>query len=252
MPSVSRLFPAFFVALLATPLYAFTAASTCPDTSAALTPAPLEAAWAVEWWMPRHEQKFAEEGRENAELLLIGDSITHGWEDDGNEVWETYFAGIETHNIGFSGDRTENVLWRFEHSALDGLSPKLTVLMIGTNNTGHRQDPAECTVQGIETILDEIEQRLPKTNVLLLSIFPRSPSPDDELRQLNNEINHHIEKFDAKDHVTFLDINDIFLDDEGRLPEEIMPDFLHPNEQGYELWAQKMKPVILDMLQPEN
>lgn len=224
------------------------AAQTCPADAPALTPATLQEDWAVEWWMPRHEAKLEEEGREDARLLFIGDSITHGWEDAGKETWNEYYAPHGAYNIGFSGDRTENVLWRFENGELEGIDPELAILMIGTNNTGHRQDPTECTAKGIEMILDELKQRLPDTKVLVLAIFPREASPNGELRQLNNQINKRIAQFADEEHVHFLNINDTFLDEEGVLSEEIMPDLLHPNEYGYQLWAKAMQPKIEELL----
>ena len=120
--------------------------------------------------------------------------------------------------------------------------------MIGTNNTGHRQDSPECTAKGIETILDELGEKLPDTEVLLLAIFPRGETPDNELRQLNNEINQRIESFADGERIHFMDINSVFLDDNGNLPEEIMPDELHPNEYGYQLWAEAMLPAIREHL----
>lgn len=226
-------------------------AQNCPDNALALNPAPLEEPWAIDWWMARHESKGTEEGRETAKLLLLGDSITHGWESTGKFVWDTYFQDLKSFNLGFSGDRTENVLWRIEHDALEGISPDLTVLMIGTNNTGHRQDSPECTASGIERILDQLLNRLPDSQILLLAIFPRGHEPDHELRMLNNNINNFIAQFGAKPGVHFLDINEIFLTDDGYLTEEIMPDMLHPNEAGYQLWAEKIKPVINELLNKE-
>lgn len=223
-------------------------AQTCPDDAFALTPATLQEEWAVDWWIPRHEAKLEEEGREDAKLLFIGDSITHGWEDKGKTVWDEYYAPYGAYNIGFSGDRTENVLWRFEHGELDGIDPDLAILMIGTNNTGHRQDPAECTAKGIELILDQLKNRLPDTEVLLLAIFPRDASPEGELRQLNNKINDRVKEFADRDRVHYLNINDVFLDENGMLSEEIMPDLLHPNEYGYQLWAEAMQPKIDELL----
>lgn len=198
--------------------------------------------------MPRHEAKLEEEGREDAKLLFIGNSITHGWEDAGKEVWNEYYASYGGYNIGFSGDRTENVLWRFQHGELDGIDPELAILMIGTNNTGHRQDPPECTARGIEMILDELKQRLPDSEVLMLAIFPRESSPNGELRQLNNQINERIAQFADGERVHFLNINNTFLDDNGVLSEEIMPDLLHPNKYGYQLWAEAMQPTIDELL----
>ncbi|CAN5365177.1 hypothetical protein BH23BAC3_BH23BAC3_31650 [soil metagenome] len=214
----------------------------------ALTPAPLEEEWAVEWWIPRHEEKLQKEVRETARLLFLGDSITHGWETTGNEVFKQYYADYNTYNIGFSGDRTENVLWRLQNGEIDGINPEAAVLMIGTNNTGHRQDPSECTSEGILKILDELHDKLPETHVLLLAIFPRDEFPDDELRVLNREINQKIEMYGEREQVTFLDINHLFLDDDGVLSEEIMPDLLHPNERGYQIWAEGMNSTIQGLL----
>jgi len=246
--SLSKQFPAslFFLFILT---FTQVTARTCPSDAPALTPAPLQEEWAVEWWMPRHEAKLTEEGRENARLLFIGNSITHGWEDAGKDIWNKYYASHGAYNIGFSGDRTENVLWRFQHGELDGISPELAILMIGTNNTGHRQDSPECTARGIEMILDQLKQRLPDTEVLLLAIFPREASPDGDLRQLNNQINQRIKEFSDGERVHFLNINDTFLDEDGVLSEEIMPDLLHPNEYGYRLWAGAMQPKLEELFQ---
>lgn len=216
----------------------------CPEDAAALSPAPLEEEWAIEWWMPRHESKLTEEGRETADVLFLGDSITHGWETTGKAVADEQFSGFSIYNIGYSGDRTENVLWRFNHGEIDGINPELAVVMIGTNNTGHRQDTPECTARGIELILNELGENLPDTEVLLLAIFPRGETADNELRQLNTAINQRIESLADGDRVQFMNINSVFLDDDGNLPSDIMPDQLHPNEYGYELWAEAMLPAI--------
>ena len=228
------------------------AQTTCADNALALTPATLQEEWAVEWWMPRHEAKLEEEGREDARLLFIGNSITHGWENAGKSVWDEYYAPYGAYNIGYSGDRTENVLWRLNHGEVDDISPELAIMMIGTNNTGHRQDPAECTAKGIEMIVDQLKEKLPETEILLLAIFPREASPDGELRQLNNQINEKIEELRDGERVHFLNINEVFLDEDGNLPEEIMPDLLHPNEYGYELWAEAMQPKIEELLEEDS
>jgi beta-glucosidase len=235
----------FFLYIVFQPM---ASAQSCPDDAPALTPAPLQEEWAIEWWMPRHEAKLTEEGRKTADLLFIGDSITHGWETTGKPVADTYFSDFSIYNIGFSGDRTENVLWRFNNGEIDGINPELAVVMIGTNNTGHRQDSSECTARGIEIILDELNEKLPETEVLLLAVFPRGETPDDELRQINNEINQRITSFADGEQVHFMNINSVFLDKDGTLPEGIMPDHLHPNEQGYELWAEAMLPAIRELL----
>jgi len=220
-----------------------------PPEQLPLTAEPLTANWALGWWMPRHEEKLQQAAQGGVELVLVGDSITHGWEDAGRDVWQQHFGHINTLNLGFSGDRTENVLWRFEHGELDGLNPKAAVVMIGTNNVGHRHELSELTATGVSAIVDQLKARLPETNILLLAIFPRGATEDDELRQINQRTNTLLETLGEQDRVTYLNINQVFLTDDGQLSETVMPDLLHPNEHGYELWAQAMKPALLKLLE---
>ena len=179
---------------------------------------------------------------------MIGDSITHGWESGGKATWEKYYAGRNAVNLGFSGDRTEQVIWRLQHGEVDGISPKLCVIMIGTNNTGHRQDPADETALGIQYIVEELRKRVPDSKILLLAIFPRGETPRDELRQLNDKINARIAGLANNQDVYFLDINHVFLEDRGTLPRSIMPDLLHPGPEGYELWATAMEPMVARLM----
>jgi lysophospholipase L1-like esterase len=215
----------------------------------ALKPEIQTAAWAQSWWMPRHEAKLKQlKEMGEVELLMIGDSITHGWENQGKPVWEKYYGSRKAFNIGFSGDRTEQVLWRFEHGEIDGIQPKVAVIMIGTNNTGHRKDPPDETAAGIKAIIEKLHEKSPDTKVLLLAIFPRGELPNDELRQINDAINARIEKFADSPKITFLDIAGQFLDEDGKLPKDIMPDLLHPNQKGYEIWAKAVEPKLKELL----
>lgn len=219
------------------------------DLPKAVTPEVQTAAWAVKWWRPRHDQKLADlKKMEKVDLLMIGDSITHGWEGAGKKVWDDFYAHRHAFNIGFSGDRTENVLWRLQHGAVQGISPKLAVIMIGTNNTGHRQDPAEETAAGIKAIIAELQKQLPETKILLLAIFPRGAKRDDPLRKLNSDINRIIAQYDDGKNVFFLNINEEFLEDDGTLPKSVMPDLLHPKQAGYATWAKAMEPKIAELL----
>ena len=213
-----------------------------------LTPVEQTADWAVQWWKPRHQEKLEAAKKSDVELLMLGDSITHGWENGGLPVWNKYFKNSKAFNLGFSGDRTEHVLWRIENGAFDNLSPKLTVLMIGTNNTGHRMDPAEHTAEGIKKIVSEIRSRMPESKVLLLGIFPRNLSPFNDMRKRNDHINKLISQLDDGKHIYYLNINQIFLDDKGQVKAELMPDLLHPNQQGYQVWAEVMAPRIKQLM----
>lgn len=201
---------------------------------------------------PRHEQKLLEVQEEDYQLVFVGDSITHFWERDGDfglPVWERYYGHRKALNLGFGGDRTEWVNWRLQNGEVEGIDPKLVVLMIGTNNTHVGEDVPEETLAGIESNLRTIRHHMPNAKVLLLSIFPRGESPEDPLRQINQQVNAQLPALAARDAAVFhLDINEQFLDDEGRLPREWMPDLLHPNTNGYEVWAAAMEPTLSQLL----
>lgn len=222
----------------------------CPDyRTAAVTPAPLEESWSLAWWMPRHAAVLAEIARrrqagERTDVVFIGDSITNNWENGGKAVWAERYAGLHALNLGFSGDRTENVLWRLRHGEVDGIAPKVAVLLIGTNNGGARQDAPEATVDGIRATLDQLRRRLPRTRILLLALFPRGATPDDPQRRLNGRVNALLPGLADGRHVVFLDIGPAFLAPDGTLSPDLMPDLLHPNERGYRIWADAMGPRL--------
>ena len=153
-------------------------------------------------------------------------------------------------NLGFSGDRTEHVIWRFQNGAIDDITPKLAVVMIGTNNTGHRKEKARHTAAGIKRIISELKLRLPNTKVLLLAIFPRGADKEDELRKLNTEINQIIKSYGDDENVFFMNINEAFLED-GTLPKSIMADLLHPNAEGYEIWGEAVEPMVKKLMGEE-
>ena len=203
------------------------------------------------WWKTRYEQKQALVKQGGWELVFMGDSITHGWEGGGKEVWAQNFGAYKALNLGYGGDRTEHVLWRLDNGELDGYQPKLLVLMIGTNNTGHRpqeQETPEDTAAGIKAILDKIGQKSPTTKVLLLAIFPRSAKPTDLARVRNDKVNALIKGYADGKRVIFLDFNKDMLEPDGTLTKEMMPDFLHPQAKGYAIWAKAIMPVVKETL----
>jgi len=221
--------------------------------SAAETPAPQTQAWSLPWWRPRHEAKLAAirelraSGR-SPQLVFIGDSITQGWEDAGKAVWAERFAKHDALNLGFGGDKTENVLWRLQQGEIDGIAPKVAVLLIGTNNTGDRGDDPDTTAAGVRRVLDEIRLRLPDTKILLLAIFPRGARADDAKRAVNTRINARIRGFADGRVVHFLDVGASLTNADGSLSPEVMPDQLHLSEVGYRQWALAMQPTLTRLL----
>jgi lysophospholipase L1-like esterase len=184
----------------------------------------------------------------DAQLLFIGDSITHGWENAGaKEIWEKYYGKRKAVNIGIGGDRTQHVLYRLQHGNLDGVKPKAAVVMIGTNNSNGEDNTVEQIVDGIKAIVKELRTREPQMKVLLLGIFPRGENPNPQRGKIA-QVNQIIQKLDDGKNIVYLDIGHRFLDDDGHLSATIMPDYLHPNTKGYEIWAEAIEPKLAELL----
>lgn len=208
----------------------------------------------------RHESFNVISKKGDARLVFLGDSITQGWSGKGKPVWDKHWAPLQAENFGIGGDRTEHVLWRLENGNFDGLTPKLVVLMIGTNNTGHQGRPQkelngatyECsagqTAEGVKAIVEKLKYKCPGTKILLLAIFPRGATPDDKFRQQNEQTNAIIKKLADEKRVFWMDINAKFLGPDGTLSKDIMPDLLHPNEKGYEIWTEAIEGKVKELM----
>ena len=198
------------------------------------------------WWQDRYKAMNQWVKKPNVDLLMIGDSITHGWEGSGKDVWNKFYGKRNAVNLGIGGDQTQHVLWRLEHGNIDGIQPKLAVLMIGTNNAGCG-NPREIAA-GVRAIVEKLRAKLPQTKVLLLAIFPRGADNKDSLRQVNSKTNEIIAKLADDKNVFFLDIGPKFLAKDGTLSTDIMPDRLHPNAKGYEIWAEAIEPSVKKLM----
>ena len=198
-------------------------------------------------WRERDTQMTKNAQKGDAQLAFIGDSITQGWEGAGKAVWEQYYADRKAINLGIGGDRTENIIWRLTHGNLGKIQPKVAVLMIGTNNTGHfMQDPKQ-VADGVEEILRILGEKLPETKIILHGIFPRGDSPLDEARLNNIAINQYIRRFDDGQRVHYFEIGQEFLEDDGSISRDIMPDLLHLSTAGYERWAKALEPKLKEL-----
>jgi beta-glucosidase len=210
----------------------------------AVTPVPREDAW----WKERQEL-INSRTKEQVDLLFLGDSITHGWEGEGKDVWEKYYTPRHAMNAGIGGDRTQHVLWRLENGNLEGIHPKAAVIMIGTNNSNGEDNTATEIADGIKAIVLKLREKTPETKVLVLAIFPRGDKPNPQ-REKIAEVNKQVAAWDVVDgkNVIFFDFGDKFLDKDGNLPAEIMPDFLHLSPKGYEIWAEAIEPQVTALL----
>jgi len=209
-------------------------------THSAITPAHNH-----NWWTTRHLQVLQQIKNQKVDLIFVGDSITHRWDGAGKKYWDKYYAPRNAVNMGFGGDRTEHVLWRLNHGEIDNINPKLAVLMIGTNNRD--SNSAQEVADGIKAICAKMRNKLPNTKILLLGIFPVHEKPDP-FRDKQATTSLIASKIADNDMIYYMNINDKFLTDDGTLPHELMPDELHPSEQGYKIWAQAIEPKITELM----
>ena len=203
----------------------------------------------------RHAQKCAAVAQAKYDLILMGDSITHNFEKpEYQPVWNQFFAPRNALNLGYSGARTENLIWNIQHGELDGQSPKVITLMIGTNNADAKNYPTHHTgVQiagGIQAVVAAIQAKCPAAKILLLRAFPGAyggPGPTSHRAALDQASELAMKLADNK-RVFFCDVNQLFLNLDGSINQELMPDWLHPNPAGAKLWAQAMEPLLAELM----
>lgn len=204
-------------------------------------------------WMKIVERQAAKAKAGPWDVVLIGDSITAGWQSGAPaEIWAKHFPAYRTLNLGIAADKTENVLWRLGFpGTLTGYQPKLFILMIGTNNTGHRfgTETADQTAQGVRAILDTLSTKAPDAKTLLLAIFPRGEAIK---RQRNDEVNRQIEKLADNQKVFWLDLSQHFLEPDGSLSKPLFKDEkpypIHLSDEGYEAWAKALRQKVDEMI----
>lgn len=242
--------PLLAVILLAGALLSSTALSNARDAkrSAAVTPVSKQD---DKNWIARHEMllKIAKKG--DVDVLFLGDSITERWAN--NAAWRRSFEPLKAANFGIGDDRTEHVLWRItEGKELEGITPKVAVLLIGANNF-HLQ--SEEIADGIKAIVTELRKAKPQMKILLLGVFPRGPRKPSDLNRVAPEeqpktraINDRIAKLDDGKSVIFMDIGAKFLNKDGYLSKELMPDFLHLSAKGYDIWADAIEGKVKELL----
>jgi lysophospholipase L1-like esterase len=253
MNSPARLFVTALFAVSATLAFAQTPSTTAkPDASAAIEKTDTGG------FRKMHESFLARGKSGPIDVLFLGDSITAGW-TKAPHIWEHYYGKLRPANFGIGGDQTQHVIWRIENGELEGLRPKVVVLMLGTNNT--TLHTADEIAAADKKIIGMIRSKIPEAKVLLLAIFPRGPRKNaqgvvtetvvaDAKRRMDiiNGANAQLAQLDDGKNVRYLDINARFLCDDGKIPSIIMPDQLHPNAAGYQLWADAMQPLLLEML----
>ena len=225
------------------PSITLTSATPPPGTNPAVFPLPRVEGWTA------HFLKSLERTKEgNVDLLFDGDSITDGWMGIGRPVWTKNYGSLHAFDFGIGGDCIEQLLWRLDHGQVAGLHPKMVVLLIGTNNL------RECTdvqvAEGVTAVVQEYQKLCPDAVILLQGIFPRSEKASDPVRQKIKNVNERLAKLGDGKKVIYMDFGDELLQPDGTLTKDVMPDFLHPNAKGYEIWAAAIRPEIEKVFGP--
>lgn len=180
------------------------------------------------------------------DVAFIGDSITQGWEGAGKNVWTNYYSKRKCLNFGVGGDRTQHVLWRFQNGQLDGIQPKVAVLMIGTNNSNKDDNTEVEILEGVQAIVTQLRQRLPDTKVLVLGIFPRGSTFSTQRGKIL-QVNQALAKLADGQMVHYLDFGSQLIEADGSISKKLMPDYLHLSETGYGIWAKAIEPKLKEL-----
>ncbi len=208
------------------------------------TPAPQS----PDWWRELHQRYVARARQGGADVVFLGDSITQGWNE--NAIWRRHYAPRRAVNFGVGGDRTQNLLWRIDHGTLDGLDPRVVVVLIGTNNL--LDDTPEEIALGIAAVVKRLRTKLPHARILLLGIFPRDDVPSRSRPSVIDvriaAVNARSARLDDGESVRFLDIGARFREPDGSVPRKLMPDLLHLSLSGYRTWADAMEPLLWTLL----
>jgi lysophospholipase L1-like esterase len=192
-------------------------------------------------------------------VYFEGDSITRRWGTSDSQYranlanWNANFHGWNAADFGWGADRVENILWRLENGELDGVNPRVIVLLAGTNNVGAEPgDDAEVEeiTRGLRVVVDLCRTKAPGATIIITGIFPRN----DNMAVIPtiDRINENLARFDDGKRIRYLNVNGGLADKDGRLRDGMMnsADLLHPTVRGYQVWADGLKPILTELLGP--
>jgi lysophospholipase L1-like esterase len=222
---------------------------------------PQQAPWPADKPTPRtdaismlaHQQLLEKRTKGKIDVYFVGNSITRRWGATDYPAnlanWNANFHGWNAADFGWGADRIEHMLWRIENGELDGVNPKVIVILAGTNNVGARPgDDAKVAdiTRGIKALIDLCRKKAPNATIILNGIFPRN----DNIAVVPeiNRINENISRFADGRKIRYININDTLADADGRLHDGMTVDKLHPTVKGYQIWADALKPILTELL----
>ena len=206
----------------------------------------------------RHAEKVELIRNQQYDLIFVGNSITNNFEKPQYQaIWNKYYGSRNAINLGYSGYRTENLIWNIQNGELKNQSPKVIILEIGTNNIDEKHYPTRHTAGqlagGIEEIVKIFREKCPDSKIIVLRSFPGSydgPNPTSH-RRILERASDIVSSLADNEHIFYCDVNHVFLNMDGSINQEVMPDWLHPNPQGAEQWAKAMEPLLSRLMGDE-
>jgi lysophospholipase L1-like esterase len=209
--------------------------------------------------MLAHAQLLEKTRQGRVDIYFEGDSITRRWDAlDYPELtvnWKQNFFGWNAADFGWGADKIQNILWRLDNGELDGIHPKVIVLLAGTNNVGAVVPPegvdarAQEVTRGIQAILARMQAKAPQATIILTAIFPRNDNM--AVMPVIAKINANLSQLANGKRIRFLNVNAKLADSTGTLVPGVMnPDNIHPTVKGYQVWADGLKPMLTELLGP--
>jgi lysophospholipase L1-like esterase len=222
------------------------------NPAAQASPRTVEFEWmSLSNWRERHARLVDIAERGEVDLIFLGDSITEGWTwGETSTIFKAAFGKYKTANFGIGGDQTQHVLWRLQNGETGKLSPKLTVLLIGTNNFGHSGHSPEQVSEGVQAIIYIINKHWPASKILLLGVFPYGEKAGNPSRTRVAQTNQLLAALNNDQNIYYYDFGSLFIDERGNIPSALMADFLHPTPRGYRMLAEKLGPVVDQLMNP--
>jgi lysophospholipase L1-like esterase len=207
-----------------------------------------------------HQELVEKARRGRIDVYFVGDSITRRWGATDPQYghllkhWTTNFFGWNAGNFGWGADRIEHMLWRLQNGELEGVHPKVIVILAGINNVGTNpggMGKIEDITQGFRALLETCRAKAPGATVILMALFPRNDNM--AVVPTLNEINRNLAKLADDRQVRFLDINHLLADPAGRCFRGMLDrDQLHPTLKAYQLWADALNPLLTELLGPRG
>lgn len=227
--------------------------SAAQAKSPATNPVPRQKNYdwmSIEEWNQQHQHNVETAAAGDVEVLFLGDSITNGWTwADNPKIFKAAFGAHKTANFGIGGDQTQNLLWRLKNGEVGKLDPRVVVLMIGVNNLGNGQHKPDIVVEGVQAVVNEVKKHFKHARILLLGLLPYDYEPSSESRVKVAQVNRQLALMNDDKTVFYYDFGALFVDERGRIPALLMEDYLHPTHLGYSKLAEKLGPVVDELMQ---